>query len=63
MTRSRLKRHILDVHEQGEFPCTECNKMFNSSRRLKDHQRSKYCHGQQVRVLISGVPSASSQQS
>ncbi len=47
LTRSRLKRHVLDVHEKGEFPCPDCSKVFTSSRRLKDHQRSRYCHGQQ----------------
>ena len=56
ITRARLKRHVLDCHETGNFSCPACGKIFSSSRRLKDHQRSRYCHGQgqgQVHVGVS----------
>jgi len=54
LTKSRVKRHILDVHETGEYPCPDCNKMFTSQRRLKDHSRSQYCKGkQQLQVPVN----------
>lgn len=45
VSRGRTRRHITDCHETSTVPCPNCGKVFTSTRRLKDHQRSRYCHG------------------
>ena len=36
----KLNDHIKNVHDENEYPCEDCSKMFTGKRKLLNHKES-----------------------